>query len=360
MLTRLLSFPGARAITRLHVAPGALDRLGRFVRRASGARAVALVSDERVAALYADRSLRSLRKAGVDASLVTIPHGERSKRAATVERLWSAFAALGLGRRDAVVALGGGVVGDLAGFAAASWLRGVAWIGVPSTVIAQVDSAIGGKTGIDLAEGKNLAGAFHQPAGVLVDPLLLQTLPSRERRAGLAEVVKMGMACDRALFAWVERQARRWPPERRPRWPPRCRAHWRSRHVWCAPTSASARADLAQRSISGTRSATRWKPRTAIAACCTARRWRSACAWPRRCPSGPPVSTRRSERVWIECSIASPFRGACPPRHSPTCWPRCAPTRSGSRAARAWRTARGGRHRASTNGTVSRARCGGC
>src|SRR6267378_3864223 len=192
MADLLLSYPAERAISRVHVAP---------------ARRVALVSDEQVAALYGARARASLTRAGLDATLVTVPHGERSKSAAALTRLWAAFAALDLGRRDAVVALGGGVIGDLAGFAAATWLRGVPWISVPTTVLAQVDSSIGGKTGIDLAAGKNLAGAFHHPVGVLVDPRVLQTLPARERRAGLAEVVKMGMACDARLFAWAEHHA---------------------------------------------------------------------------------------------------------------------------------------------------------
>jgi 3-dehydroquinate synthetase len=104
-----------------------------------------------------------------------------------------------------VVALGGGVIGDLAGFAAATYLRGVPWVGVPTSLLAQVDSSVGGKTGIDLGAGKNLAGAFHQPAGVLVDPRVLATLPARHRRAGLAEVVKMGMAVDAGLFRFCER-----------------------------------------------------------------------------------------------------------------------------------------------------------
>ena len=207
MPERRISYPGARRTTRVHLAPGSLDALGAFVRRVSGARAAALVSDERVAALYSARALRSLERAGVRATLITIPHGERSKRARTLERLWAAFDDLALGRRDVVIALGGGVVGDVAGFAAATWLRGVPWIGVPTTVIAQVDSALGGKTGIDLERGKNLAGAFHQPLGLLVDPRLLATLSARERRAGLAEVVKMGMACDARLFRWVERHS---------------------------------------------------------------------------------------------------------------------------------------------------------
>src|SRR5262245_29983226 len=122
-------------------------------------------------------------------------------------RLWEEFAAAGIKRQDLVVAIGGGVTGDLAGFAAATWLRGVEWICVPTTLLAQVDSSVGGKTAIDIAAGKNLAGAYHQPLGVLVDPGVLRTLPLRQRRAGLAEVVKTGMAVDAALFAWLEREA---------------------------------------------------------------------------------------------------------------------------------------------------------
>ncbi len=207
MTEMLLRYARPRARSRIRVAAGALDQLGAFTRRVAGAGCAVIVSDERVAALYAQRALDSLRRAGTAATLVTVPHGERSKQLRTLDRLWSAFGAAGLARRDAVVALGGGVVGDLAGFAAATWMRGVRWVGVPTTVVAQVDSSVGGKTGIDLASGKNLAGAFHQPEGVLVDPMLLQTLPERERRAGLAEVVKMAMACDAELFRWSERHA---------------------------------------------------------------------------------------------------------------------------------------------------------
>lgn len=193
--------------SRIRIAPGALDRLGAFVRRTTVASRVVVVSDTRVARLYGARARRALARARLAPAMVTITPGERSKRPRTLERLWDAFARSGLGRADAVVALGGGVVGDLAGFAAASWLRGVAWVGVPTTVMAQVDSGVGGKTGVDLACGKNLVGAFHHPAGVLVDPEVLGTLSARDRRAGLAEVVKTGMALDRALFRWVEREA---------------------------------------------------------------------------------------------------------------------------------------------------------
>ncbi len=189
------------------VAPGGLARAGRFARRLSSARRALVVSDTAVARLYAPRLLRSLEGSDFECSLVTLPRGERAKRPALLFHLWSRLAAAGIERSDLVVALGGGVIGDLAGFAAATWLRGVDWIGVPTTLLAQVDSSIGGKTAIDLEAGKNLAGAFHQPSGVLVDPETLRTLPARQRRAGLAEVVKTGMAVDAALFAWMEREA---------------------------------------------------------------------------------------------------------------------------------------------------------
>jgi len=166
-----------------------------------------LVSEPRVAALYAMRTLAALRRAGLAASLVSVPTGEPAKRARHLARLWDAFGELGIGRGDLVVALGGGAVGDLAGFAAATWLRGVRWVCVPTSLLAQVDSSVGGKTAIDLARGKNLAGAFHQPALVVADTAVLATLPPRHLRAGLAEVVKMGMAIDASLFRAVERDA---------------------------------------------------------------------------------------------------------------------------------------------------------
>ncbi len=203
----LLDYPGHPVRTRVRIAPGALEGLGAFVCDLTGAGRVALVTDRRVAALWGDRAARALRRARVAVVPLVVAAGEPSKRPEVLVRLWRGLASAGLGRTDAVVALGGGVVGDLAGFAAASWLRGVPWVGVPTTVVAQVDSSIGGKTGVDLPEGKNLVGAFHQPAGVLVDPGTLATLPARHVRAGLAEVLKKGFAVDAALFAWCERNA---------------------------------------------------------------------------------------------------------------------------------------------------------
>ena len=205
-LDLLLRTPGVPAVSRITIARGGLARLGARL-KADRIRRVAVVSEPRVAALYGRATLASLRRAGVDGTLVCVPHGERSKSPRELARLWEQFAAIELGREDAVVALGGGVVGDLAGFAAATWLRGVPWIGVPTSLLAQVDSSIGGKTAVDLAAGKNLAGAFHAPRRVIVDPELLATLPERHLRAGLAEVVKLGAALDAPLFAWLEGHA---------------------------------------------------------------------------------------------------------------------------------------------------------
>jgi 3-dehydroquinate synthase len=200
----VLDFPQAHARSRIAIARGARARLGAFTRATTGATRVVLVTDTRVAALHGALAERSLRGAGIAVTSIRVPRGERAKRAPVLARLWEGFAASGLDRDGAVVALGGGVVSDLAGFAAATWLRGVAWISVPTTVLAQVDASVGGKTAIDLEAGKNLVGAFHQPAGVLVDPDTLATLPARQRRAGLAEVVKTAFATDRALWDWLE------------------------------------------------------------------------------------------------------------------------------------------------------------
>lgn len=204
----LLKYPPRRLTCAIRIRGGALTTLGPWVRTLTGARRAALVTDCRVDALHGDVARRSLARAGIAAETLLVPRGERAKRPRELARLWDAFAALGFERGDVVVALGGGVVGDLAGFAAATWMRGVAWMAVPSTVVAQVDSSVGGKTGVDLVAGKNLAGAFHHPAGVLVDPDLLRTLPLREYRSGMAEVVKTGFAVDAGLFRSLERDAR--------------------------------------------------------------------------------------------------------------------------------------------------------
>jgi 3-dehydroquinate synthase len=202
-----ISYPARRALSRVHLRRGALASLGPLVRRTLGVSQVALVSDARVAALHGRRAMGSLARAGIEARLLLVPRGEAAKQPRALAALWSRLASLGIARREAVVALGGGSVGDLAGFAAATWMRGVPWVCVPTTLLAQVDSSIGGKTGIDLSAGKNLVGAFHQPALVIADPETLATLPERQRRAGLAEVVKIGFAADAGLFRRLERNA---------------------------------------------------------------------------------------------------------------------------------------------------------
>lgn len=199
----VIRYPAGRPQTR--IAFGSLARLGTFTAGLVHPDRVVLVTDTNVARHHGARARASLRAAGLRPGIVVLRPGERTKCPETLARLWRTFASAGLGRDGAVVALGGGVVGDVAGMAAATWMRGVPWVCVPTSLLAQVDSAIGGKTGIDLPSGKNLAGAFHHPAGVLVDAGTLRTLPRRHLRAGLAEVIKTGMAVDAALFRWIER-----------------------------------------------------------------------------------------------------------------------------------------------------------
>lgn len=169
-----------------------------------GARAVAVVSDTTVAGLYGEAVLATLREAGLRAALVTVEPGEGSKSYATFAQVCDGLLAHRIERRDLVLALGGGVVGDLAGFAAAVLRRGVRFVQAPTTLLAQVDSSVGGKTGINSGLGKNLIGAFHQPGLVLADTAALDSLSAREMRAGYAEVAKYGLIDDPGFFAWCE------------------------------------------------------------------------------------------------------------------------------------------------------------
>jgi len=181
----------ASGLSRISVQPGLLDRLGEVVReRWPKARRAWIVTDERVARFHGDRTREVLAAAGIDPRLHAVPGGEGSKSVAGVASLWDWMLGGGIERSDVVVALGGGVVGDLAGFAAATALRGVGLVQVPTTLLAAVDSSVGGKTGINHPTGKNLIGAFYQPPVVLIDPSLLATVPPRELRSGWAEIVK--------------------------------------------------------------------------------------------------------------------------------------------------------------------------
>lgn len=175
----------------------------------SRARRLAVVTDSEVGPLYGERVLSSLRAAGFIAELVTVPAGERSKSVSMLEKLYDAFMDIGLTRTDAVVALGGGVVGDLTGFAAATILRGVDFVQIPTTLLSQVDSSVGGKVAVDLKAGKNLAGAFWQPKLVLMDPAVLGTLSDATFADGMAEVVKYGCIRDAAFFSYLEQRPSR-------------------------------------------------------------------------------------------------------------------------------------------------------
>ena len=183
---------------------GLLGEVGKRVAALRPGAAVAIVSDETVAARYLARAEAALSAAGVRASRVVVPAGEASKSWRVLEDICEQLLAARIERGDLVLALGGGVVGDLAGFAAAIVRRGLSVVQVPTTLLAQVDSSVGGKTGINSAHGKNQIGAFYQPLLVIADTALLDTLPAREFRAGYAEVVKYGLIGDAGFFAWLE------------------------------------------------------------------------------------------------------------------------------------------------------------
>lgn len=188
----------------VRIGPGILDGLGSAVRALCPAPNAAVVTDSNVGPLYAERALASLRQAGYEAHLVTVPAGDGSKSLDQAARLYDAMAAARIERRSPLIALGGGMVGDLTGFVAATWLRGVPFVQCSTTIEADVDAGVGGKTGVNHPAGKNLVGAFYQPRLVLMDTTTLDTLEDRDFRAGLAESVKHGAIRDAAFFAWHE------------------------------------------------------------------------------------------------------------------------------------------------------------
>jgi 3-dehydroquinate synthase len=183
-----------------------LSRLAEFLQPLHLGKRGVIITDANVGPLYAKPLLKQLKKAGYEARVLTIPAGEESKSLRQTHRLLNKLPALELDRKSFVIALGGGVVGDLAGFVAATYLRGLALVQVPTSLLAQVDSAVGGKVGVNLPQGKNLVGAFYQPRLVVGDTDTLKTLPERELRAGFAEVIKHGAIRDAEFFAWLERE----------------------------------------------------------------------------------------------------------------------------------------------------------
>jgi 3-dehydroquinate synthase len=184
----------------VRVESGALRRLGELLSAAAPASAYVVIADDRVAGLHGHAALDALAHAGLTGHLLTFPAGEASKTRETWSTLTDALLRLGVGRDGCIIALGGGVTGDLAGFVAATYLRGIALVQAPTTLLAMVDAAIGGKTGVDAPLGKNLVGAFYPPRLVITDPDVLHTLPDAQLRAGLAEAVKHGAIADRAYF----------------------------------------------------------------------------------------------------------------------------------------------------------------
>ena len=197
---------GARSY-RVAVGAGLLAQVGPEISRLGVGRKLALLTDPAIKALYGEIVARSLAGAGFEVTTVLLPEGERAKTLEVAAQTWDRLLEAGLDRGSAVVALGGGAVGDLAGFVAATYMRGVHFVQLPTTLLAQVDASIGGKTAIDHPRAKNLIGAFHQPRLVLADTGALQTLPEREYRSGLAEVIKHGIVLDAAYFDEVERSA---------------------------------------------------------------------------------------------------------------------------------------------------------
>lgn len=190
----------------IQIGTGLLPGLGKACMRLQLGRRCAIISDTNVAPHFATTVSRSLNDAGFEAKLLTVPAGETAKSLTTVAACYDQLAAHRLERKSFVVALGGGVVGDLAGFVAATYLRGVSFVQIPTTLLAQVDSSVGGKVGVNLKAGKNLVGAFYQPRLVICDLDTLRSLPEREYRSGLAEVIKYGIIYDAALFSKLERR----------------------------------------------------------------------------------------------------------------------------------------------------------
>jgi 3-dehydroquinate synthase len=186
--------------------PGLLGTVGNRLTAFTTSPKIGVVTDKHVASHYLQETLRSLCKAGYDPTPIILPPGERTKTLRTIAKILDVLASQKFERQSLLLALGGGVIGDITGFAAAIYQRGIPFVQVPTSLVAQVDSSVGGKTGVDHRLGKNLIGAFYQPRAVLIDTLTLRTLPRREWIAGLAEVIKYGIIADEEFFAFLEQE----------------------------------------------------------------------------------------------------------------------------------------------------------
>jgi 3-dehydroquinate synthase len=185
------------------IGPGILHEIGPYLKQNPIGNRYCIVTDSNVATLYGQRLIDMLHQSGLNCEMIVFPAGEERKHMTTVATLGSEMAQKRFDRSDAIIALGGGVVGDIAGFLASIYMRGIPFIQVPTTLLAQVDSSVGGKTGVDIPEGKNLIGTFYQPQAVFIDLDVLQTLPMSEFRGGLAEVIKYGVIIDRVFFDFL-------------------------------------------------------------------------------------------------------------------------------------------------------------
>ncbi len=189
----------------IHIGQGLLGRLGEMLSGIKLKGKALVVTNPVIGRRYGRTALRSLKQTGFQASILTVPEGEQTKSLSWASSILDALVAHRFERQSVVIALGGGVIGDLAGFAASLYMRGIPFVQVPTTLVAQVDSSVGGKTGVNHPLGKNLIGTFHQPHVVIIDTDTLQSLPEREWRAGLAEVIKYGVIADPTFFAYLER-----------------------------------------------------------------------------------------------------------------------------------------------------------
>ncbi len=183
---------------------GLINSAGDYIKKVTSAKKVMVISDTNVEKLYAEKVVSSLEKNGFETGLFVYEAGEKSKTLDTISAMYSRLADFNMSRKDIIVALGGGVCGDMAGFAAATYMRGINFIQIPTSLLAQVDSSVGGKTGVDIAQGKNLVGAFLQPILVLIDPDTLKTLPEYYVNDGMAEIIKYGCIKDGSLFKTLE------------------------------------------------------------------------------------------------------------------------------------------------------------
>ena len=203
-MTSVISVPLPQSPYEIVTNPGNLPKLGEYLTRLKLGKKILLLSNPEIFDYYGETTLNSLKKSGFEVSVHLIPAGETNKTLEAIAKIYDTALEKRLERSSTMVALGGGVVGDMTGFAASSWLRGINFVQVPTTLLAMVDASIGGKTGVNHPQGKNLIGAFYQPRLVFIDPFVLKTLPEREFRAGMAEVIKYGIIWDADLFEQLE------------------------------------------------------------------------------------------------------------------------------------------------------------